>query len=778
MQFRFTTVTARFLARERLLREVVLIILGFCLTPWSAGAAELPLVSIMVQKNEDVVQKFAARDLEQYLRQITGQPIAEGMAGAAHHLYLGEIPATAPAAEATQLRDEVENLREDGFVIRSLGPDVVILGKGSRGILYGCYAFLERQGVRWYFPGKQYEVVPHHALDWNSPLRVSESPVFPKRILFYWPNNYSTVVDWVDFCAKVRLNRVAFHYTWPARDWYILLRPQLLPELQKRGMEIEVAGHFLSTFLPRTLFPEHPDWFRMNEPGKRINDFNLNPFNQEALDYLASGAIPYLQQMPEASLFHLWADDIWDGGWSREPGKEDYSPSDQALLVSNYLVKKLREKLPHADLAYLAYHDTVFPARVVKPEPGLIYFYAPRERCYAHALNDPTCDLNHKYAQALENGLPAFGSANTEVFEYYTDQILYENLTNPPIPEVLSADLKYYHKLGIPAVGALMTETSNFVTPLVNMFLYPQALWDPQRDLSQSLKEYATLYFGDPNLTGYFQNLSRGMEDVLKVCRYEHPGDAWDILRVEQESDGALEYHVRGLESAIGGPLARAASALDQAVLRAKGPTERDRLRGEQVSMNFTLRQAKLYYHLFQGERLYRVWKSRHEPEAGLTALTELGLARYAWDGQKKFIATAGMKANPLMPSLRELEARGAELVAAVTHEPTSVVGVNIFGFSIDGLDEHLLKGVTGYIAAGPTGARAVLWADAASSRSALRPGAAGLAWLDELGQPIKPGALDLFAAPLVVDAKGMTADKLFDALLESQLIPQGKAVR
>jgi hypothetical protein len=732
----------------------------------------------MVQKNADVVLRFAARDLKQYLRQITGEPIAQGVAGVAHHLYLGEIPATASAAEARQLRDEVENLREDGFVLRSMGPDVVILGKGSRSILYGCYAFLERQGVRWYFPGKQYEVVPHHTLDWNSHLRVSESPAFPKRILFYWPNNYSSVVDWIDFCAKVRLNRLAFHYTWPARDWYIVLRPRLLPELQKRGMEIEVAGHFLSTFLPRTVFPEHPDWFRMNERGNRINDFNLNPFNQEALDYLASGAFQYVQQMPEASLFHLWADDIEGGGWSHEPGKEDYSPSDQALLVSNYLVKKLREKLPHANLAYLAYHDTVYPSRLVKPEPGLIYFYAPRERCYAHALNDPTCDLNHKYAQALENGLPAFGSANAEVFEYYADQILYENMTNPPIPEVLSADLKYYHKLGIPAVGALMTETSNFVTPLVNMFLYPQALWDPQRDLNQSLQEYATLYFGDPNLTGYFQNLSRGMEDVLKVCFYEHPGDAWDFVGVDQESDGALEYHLRGLHGAIDGPLTRAASALEQAVLRAKDPTQRDRLRGEQVSMNFTLRQAKLYYHLFKGEWLYRVWKSRHEPEAGLAALTELGLARYAWGCQKKFVATTGMKANPLMPSLSELEARAADLVEAVTRDPTSVVGVNISGFSIDSLEEHLMKGVTGYIAAGPTGARAVLWADVASSRSALRPGAAGLAWLDELGQPVKSGALDLFAAPVVVDARGMPVDKLFGALLESQLVPRDTTVR
>jgi hypothetical protein len=45
------------------------------------------------------------------------------------------------------------------------------------------------------------------------------------------------------------------------------------------------------------------------------------------------------------------------------------------------------------------------------------------------------------------------------------------------------------------------------------------------------------------------------------------------------------------------------------------------------------------------------------------------------------------------------------------------------------------------------------------------------------LGQPVKSGALDLFASPVVVDAKGMPADKLFDALLESQLVPQGKTV-
>ena len=658
---------------------------------------------------------------------------------------------------------------DDGFLIRSLGPDVVILGKGSRGVLYGAYAFLEQQGVRWFFPGKQYEIVPHHALNWNTSLKLTESPAFPKRILFYWPNNYSPIEDWIDFCAKVRLNRVAFHYTWPALDWYPTLQARLLPELRKRGLEIEVAGHFLSTFLPRTLFPQHPDWFRQNEQGVRVNDFNLNPFNQDALDYIAGGAVEYLSKMPEASLFHLWADDIGGGGWSHEIGKESYTPSDQALLVSNYLVKKLRERLPNANLAYLAYHDTVYPPQVVKPEAGLVYFYAPRERCYAHALSDPACDLNQKYATALEKGLPAFGPQNAEVFEYYADQILYENMTNPPLPEVLSGDMRYYHQLGIPAVGALLTNTSNFVTPMANMFLYPQALWNPARNLADSLDEYATLYFGDARMHGYFRDLTQGLGDVLKVCRYEHPGDAWDHTRLEQESDGALAFHVRGLQDALEGPLALAAATLDQAARDSQGKSFAKRFAGEQVSMKFTLLQARLYFHLLKGEQLYRVWKSAHDQEAGLGTLTELALARRTWDNEKAFIATSSLKGVPLMPTTSSLEGRAAELRAAITQAPASVVGVNATGFSVDELTEHLLSGVNGYVLSGPTGSQAVLWTDIDHVRPPLsaKPGLVGR---DEFGRPIKIEDQYLRAAPIVIDARGLPADKLFAALLQGQI--------
>lgn len=728
--------------------------------------------SIVVPKTGGEVINFAAQELASYLKQITGKVVPVNNLPEGHHIYLGEIPPSVNSGIGAKAREDLQKLQEDGFIIRSAGPDMIILGKGSRGDLYGCYAFLERLGVRWYFPGKRYEVVPHRRLDWTTPVDISESPGIPKRILFYWPNNYSSVQDWIDFSAKMRLNRIAFHYTWPAIDWYINLRSVLLPELRRRGMEIEAGGHLLSAFMPRTLFTRHPDWFRMNKKGQRVNDYNLNPFNQDALNYLAEGAMKYLPQMPEARLFHLWADDIEGGGWSHEPGKGDYTPSDQSLMVSNYLIQRLRQKLPTADLAFLAYHDTVYPPKVVKPDPGIIYFYAPRERCYAHALNDSRCPLNQIYSKALEQGLRSFGASNSEVFEYYVDEILFENMANPPLPEVLSADAQYYQRLGIPAVGALMTNTSSFTTPMVNMFLYPQALWDPHRNLKASLDEYAKLYFGDPMMSRYFDQLDRGLADTLKICEYQHPGSAWDSVTVAQEPDDALAYHVRGIEGGLRGPLSGAESVL-QAVLRhSTNPVDRERLESEQVSLSFTLQQARLYYHLLKGELLYRIWKSHNDPEAGLGTLTEAILAQRTWNNLKTFAGTSGMKGNPLMPNPQALRQRVHDLEALVTTNPAKAVGANIAGYEAGDLAEHLMNGVSGYILGGPTGSRAVVWTDERSSRKAIHPRKKGLKWENEFGQPLKPGRIDLYSEPVLVGATGMSVDKLFDALAQSQPLP------
>ena len=181
------------------------------------------------------IRTFAARELTRYIERMAGQKIQKGTA-AAHRIYIGEIPTGLPAQALTKLREDSGTLSRDGFIVRKVGGDVIVMGKGDRGELYGCYAFLEHLGVRWFFPGKEHEVVPRRGINWSQPLNIVESPTFAERTLFYWPHNYTKFEDWIDFSAKARLNRIAIHYTLPARDWYINARERALPELQKRGM--------------------------------------------------------------------------------------------------------------------------------------------------------------------------------------------------------------------------------------------------------------------------------------------------------------------------------------------------------------------------------------------------------------------------------------------------------------------------------------------------------------------------------------------------------------
>jgi hypothetical protein len=710
--------------------------------------------SVIDSGSRDPVVKFAAMELSRYLGQVTGEPVPVNAPTATHHIDVGFVPSTASAANQSALRSSVGRLKEDGFIIRSLGPDIVILGKGGRGDLYGCYAFLETLGVRWFFPGTDYEVVPHTKIHWNKPLNISESPTFAKRILFYWPNNYSTVQSWIDYAAKARLNRIAFHYTWPARDWYIDLERQLRPELQERGIEIEVGGHFLSSFLPRKLVRQHPDWFRKNRHGQRVNDFNFNPFSAGALDDLISGAIAYLTQMPEAKLYHLWPDDIEGGGWTHEAGKEQYTASDQSLLVANALVTQLRKRLAGAHLSFLAYHDTVYPPKIVKPASGIVYFYAPRERCYAHALNDPRCPLNLRYSKALENALPTFGAPHAEVFEYYVDEILYENL-QPPLPEVLEADAQYYHQLGIPALGALMTNTSEFYTPMVNMYLYPQVLWNDHADLRQSLHHYARAYFSDPAMSVYLEKLESGLRDVLKTCQYVHPGDAWDSQDLKNESDEALAYHVSGIRQGIEGPLTQASLALTEALHRAKSPVYRRRLLNEEREMGFTLLQTRLYYHLLKGQWLFRRYKEQGDSQTGLKAVTEYVLAHWTRQEMWEDIGRAKLNGQPLVPAMTTLHDEISPLVDGK--------------YSVDPLAEQLLGGVSGMIVSGPTGSEAVLWSDVPRSTQRFQAGSSQVNWEDEFGNPLAGGAVRLGPFPVLVKGRGLPADKLFDVLLAGQ---------
>lgn len=299
-------------------------------------------------------------------------------------------------------------------------------------------------------------------------------------------------------------------------------------------------------------------------------------------------------------------------------------------------------------------------------------------------------------------------------------------------------------------MGALLTNTSEFVTPMVNMFLYPRALWNPEADLQASLKDYSAVYFGEPSLVEYFRELEEGLKDVLKICDYTHPGSAWDSIRVDQESDDALARHVQGMEKSLRGPLARAATLLQGAISKTRNSQYRQRLDRERLQMDFTLGQVKLFYHMLKSEWLCRVHKRGNEAEAGLEALNESILARFAWKEQNQLIARSGLKGDPMLPDPGVLQPRVSELLGE--------------GYTLESLCQYL-DGLSGYLATGPSASSAVLWTDLNTPVSASGSASSRLEWRDEFGQSIGSFPLHPLTSPVVAHAKGLSSHELFDAL-------------
>lgn len=63
-----------------------------------------------------------------------------------------------------------------------------------------------------------------------------------------------------------------------------------LAQVRELGIAIEYELHALAWLLPRSMYEIHPEWFRMDKTGHRVNDFNLCVSNSDALEYLSSRA--------------------------------------------------------------------------------------------------------------------------------------------------------------------------------------------------------------------------------------------------------------------------------------------------------------------------------------------------------------------------------------------------------------------------------------------------------------------------------------------------------
>lgn len=201
------------------------------------------------------VAEFAAAELARYVQAMTGMSPSLEVAGSPSTfptLALLADRGLVPAAMLQRLARDLIGQPPDAYAIHAERETIALAGTTPRATLYGVYDLLRRFGVRFFAPAfpfyaGQHEFVPLLAAVQLAPCHVVERPAFAIRRKYVeegWSHTPSTLVALIDWMAKNRLNVLVYPYDyqrWGLVRWD-LWREQLLPELEKRGLLLEVGG--------------------------------------------------------------------------------------------------------------------------------------------------------------------------------------------------------------------------------------------------------------------------------------------------------------------------------------------------------------------------------------------------------------------------------------------------------------------------------------------------------------------------------------------------------
>lgn len=154
---------------------------------------------------------------------------------------------------------------------------------------------------------------------------------------------------------------------------------RFLEQCRKLGLQVEYELHAMKELLPRSLFGKNPELFRMDEKGRRTPDANCCVHSERALEIIGENAVDIARTLrPATGRYFYWGDD--GQPWCQCPKCRRLLPSEQALVIENRMCKALRRLDPKAQVAHLAYSNTLTPPKQIRPAEGIFLEYAPISR--------------------------------------------------------------------------------------------------------------------------------------------------------------------------------------------------------------------------------------------------------------------------------------------------------------------------------------------------------------------------------------------------------------
>jgi len=448
----------------------------------NAGAAELVLADggksayrIVLPDGASPSTRYAAEELQQFLEQITGAkpPIASaGEPAGDHEIVLGKNP----RLEKLDAKIDFPSLGQEGYVIRTVGPHLVIAGGEPRGTLYGVYGLLEDHlGCRWFAPGVSR--IPKQS-------RLALAPIDERRVpVLEYREPFTFDCFDGDWCARNRVNSSAGRLE------------------AKHGGKIRFgSGFFVHTFdrlvPPEKYFDQHPEYFSVVK-GKRVKAHSqLCCTNEDVMKLCTEAILKAMREQPDAFVFSVSQND-WHNNCECEKcqalAKQEESQIAPVLQLVNRVAEVVEREFPDKAVETLAYQWTRKAPKQMRPRRNVIVRLCSIECCFSHSLAKCDSDANRKFREDADAWAKV--ADRLWVWDYVTD---FQHYLLPfPNQRIRNDNIRFFVDHHVKGIFEQDTyNTSNSELAELGGYLTAKFLWNPDYDEETAMREFLDGYYG------------------------------------------------------------------------------------------------------------------------------------------------------------------------------------------------------------------------------------------------------------------------------------------
>jgi Domain of unknown function (DUF4838) len=453
-----------------------------------------PLAEIVIGENPGKVVKFAAEELQHWIKEISGAklPIVSAPRKMKYKLFLQVKPLGFES-------DLARMTSTDGYAVRERGDNLYVFSSKPKGVLNGVFRLLfKNTDIIWARPNTEFGTIFSRTPDLVfTDTNYIDIPVFMLRgWQMIGPRHHMASELW----------QVRNGSNWSAAT------NTYNPKFVKFGNFLEYGGghNIVGKYITlRKYAKKHPDFFSMKK-GKRVlvRKTQLCFSNSEMTTAFFNELDAKIKENPNYDTYRIMIEDNYNlcecpectKAIKLENGKvvdknDKAFRSTQFFLWLNQIARHMQKHYPNKNILTFAYFFTEIPPRC-KVEPNISISFCP---IFKNSKATMQSAINTKTRDKLLDWLKK--TKNLTLREYF-------GLTPPyprPIDAIAIVDCRYVNKLGVhktysemyaDAVGRRMDGVKTWNVNNLYFWTMGQEVWNPRQDVKKLRREFLKRVYG------------------------------------------------------------------------------------------------------------------------------------------------------------------------------------------------------------------------------------------------------------------------------------------